>query len=120
MKEYHQITNKLIRWESTDLLGSDPIDSTSNYLSRELETIKNQLADAEKSLNVWEREIHAEDKELRTKEEKIEAVEEAAADAINISQSQTNIRAWWQNVSWADTKLSGFRLRHLVLVEVYS
>ncbi|EXB62859.1 hypothetical protein L484_008709 [Morus notabilis] len=90
----HSQGSSLHAYEYWPPLGPSLAVNRNKHLKlRELETIKNQLADAEKPLNVREGEIHAEDKELRTEEEKIEAVEEAAADAINISQSQTNMSA---------------------------
>ena len=55
---------------------------TTYSLSKELETIKNQLADTEKSLQVREGEIHAKDKELRTKDKQIQALKQAVTDAV--------------------------------------
>lgn len=70
-----------IALEKAHIAYLDQLETTYS-LSKELETIKNQLADTEKSLKVREGEIHAKDKELRAKDKQIKALKKAATDAV--------------------------------------
>ncbi|GMN57432.1 hypothetical protein TIFTF001_026547 [Ficus carica] len=62
-----------IALEKAHIAYLDQLEATYG-LSKELETINNQLADTEKSLKVREGEIHAKDKGLRAKDKQIQAL----------------------------------------------